>query len=415
MNEVPSIKWYARGFINKEFSWFILSRILFISGLRMTPVLLGWRLYEITGSKLSLGVLGLSEVIPAIALALPAGVRVDKSNKHKLLSTCMALYFILMLGLLVVTSSWVEKQTSTYFAECGIYALVFGTGIVRAYSGAAFNSFLAQLVPAASLVKAASLNSMIWLIAAVVGPALAGVLMGYTNITVGFVLSCSLIAIAFFLFQRIKAKPISWQHGNTKTWEGVKEGLGFVFKQKALLGAMSLDMFAVLFGGAMALLPVFANDILFVGPQSLGWLYAATYLGNFIAIAWLTTKPLRNKQGKTLLMVVAGFGCCILVFALSKNFWLSFAALFVSGLFDGVSVIIRSTIVQLFVPDHMRGRVSSVNSIFINSSNELGQFESGVAATLMGTVPSVLFGGSMTLLVAFFTWWKAPGLRKFEY
>jgi MFS family permease len=163
------------------------------------------------------------------------------------------------------------------------------------------------------------------------------------------------------------------------------------------------------------LLPVFAKDILHTGPQGLGWLMAATYLGNFVAIAWLTSKPLKNKQGKILLYMVAGFGLCILVFAFSKNFWLSFAALFISGLFDGVSVIIRGTIVQLFVPDEMRGRVSAVNSIFVNSSNELGQFESGVAASIMGTVPSVIFGGSMTLLITIYTWFKAPSLRKFEY
>ena len=174
-------------------------------------------------------------------------------------------------------------------------------------------------------------------------------------------------------------------------------------------------MFAVLFGGAAGLLPVFAIDILDIGPQSLGWLVSATYIGNFIAIAWLIKKPLKNKQGKTLLYCVAGFGICILVFALSENFWLSFAALLASGLFDGVSVIIRGTIMQLFVPDEMRGRVSAVNSIFINSSNELGQFESGVAASLLGTVPSVIFGGCMTLLVTIITWIKAPGLRKFEY
>ena len=174
-------------------------------------------------------------------------------------------------------------------------------------------------------------------------------------------------------------------------------------------------MFAVLFGGAVALLPVFAKDILNTGPEGLGWLMAATYLGNFVAIFWLTQRPLKNKQGRTLLYTVAGFGACILIFAISKNFWLSFAALFISGLFDGVSVIIRGTIVQLFVPDEMRGRVSAVNSIFVNSSNELGQFESGVAASVMGTVPSVIFGGCMTLLVTIVTWFKAPKLRKFEY
>ena len=400
--------------INSEFTWFIIARILFIAGLRMTPVLLGWRLYEITGSKLALGILGLSEVIPAILLALPAGVKVDKSNKHRLLSVCMLLYFIIMAGLLIVTSKWMQENYSRAVIEWSIYLLVAATGAVRAFTGSAFNAFLAQLVPAESLVKAVSVNSMVWLVAAVAGPAIAGVLMGYTNITIAFIPVCVLVGIAFLLFQKIKPKPVSWQ-GSSKTWDGVKEGLQFVFRQKALLGAMSLDMFAVLFGGAIALLPAFANDILHVGPQGLGWLVAATYLGNFMAIAWLTSHPLKGKQGKSLLYVVAGFGLCILVFAVSKNFWLSFAALFVSGLFDGVSVIIRGTIVQLFVPDEMRGRVSSVNSIFINSSNELGQFESGVAATAMGMVPSVIFGGCMTLLVVIITWFKAPGLRKFEY
>lgn len=401
--------------INHEFTWYIAARLLFIAGLRMSPVLLGWKLYEVTGSKLALGVLGLSEVIPAIAFALPAGVRVDKSNKHRLISICIAMYLLLMMGLLLVTSGWFAKTASAKIIEWSIYLLVFGTGVVRAFSASAFNAFMAQLVSSESLVRAVSLNSMTWLIAAVTGPAIAGLLLGYTNITVAFSITCAAIFISLLLFQLIKPKPVSWQPADTKTWDGIKEGLRFVFNQKALLGAMSLDMFAVLFGGATALLPVFAKDILHVGPQGLGWLMSATYLGNFIAIAWLTWRPLKSKHGRILLYVVAGFGLCILLFAISKNFWLSFAALFASGLFDGVSVIIRGTIVQLFVPDEMRGRVSSVNSIFINSSNELGQFESGVAATLLGTVPSVIFGGCMTLLVTIITWVKAPALRKFEY
>ena len=410
--------------INNEFSWFIIARFLFIAGLRMTPVLLGWKLYEVTGSKLSIGILGLSEVIPAVLLALPAGVKVDRSNKQRLISICMALYFLMMTGLLLVTSQWftaevssLGKTSSQRIIQWLIYGLVFCTGAIRAYSSPAINAFLAQLVPQESLVRAISINSMTWLVAAVTGPALAGLLLGYTNITIAFSITCTSIFIAVILFQLIKPKPVSWQPGKTTTVEGMIEGLQFVFhkNQRALLSAISVDMFAVLFGGAVGILPVFAVDILKIGPEKLGWLYAATYLGNFIAIALLISKPLKKKQGTTLLYMVAGFGICILVFAISKNFWLSFAALFVSGLFDGVSVIIRGTIVQLFVPDEMRGRVSSVNSIFVNSSNELGQFESGVAASVMGTVPSVIFGGCMTLLVSVVTWIKAPTLRKFEY
>ncbi|MBC7851766.1 MAG: MFS transporter [Chitinophagaceae bacterium] len=401
--------------INKEFTLFLAGRILFIAGLRMTPVLLGWKLYEITGSKFALGMLGLSEVIPAMLLALPAGVRIDRSNKRKLISTCMAIYFFLMLMLLFATSSYALTKFDNNTITWIIFGLVGCTGAVRAYNSPAMNAFVAQLVPQRSLVRAVSVNSMAWLSAAVAGPALGGLLLGYTNITVSFIVVCSFIAVGYIAFRFIKSKPISWNAVNTKKWDGMKEGLQFVFSQKALLGAMSLDMFAVLFGGAIALLPVFAKDVLAVGPQGLGWLIAASYMGNFVAIAVLTYKPLKKRQGRLLFYMVGGFGLCILVFALSQNYVLSFIALFASGLFDGVSVIIRGTILQLIVPDNMRGRVSSVNSIFINSSNELGQFESGVAASMLGTVPSVIFGGCMTLLVTGITWLKSPGLRKFEY
>jgi len=402
-------------FINKEFAWFVWARIIFIAGIRMTPVLLGWKLYEITGSKLSLGILGLSEVIPAILLALPAGVKVDQSNKQRLISVCIFLYLLLMLLMLLVTSNFFILRVPTPAVEWCIYLLVFATGAVRAYSSPAFNAFLAQLVKQEELVRAASINSMAWLIAAVAGPAIGGLLLGYTNITIAFIIVSSLVFISLLMMQNVGQKPITYDPGKTKTWDSVKEGLQFVMQQKALLGSMTLDMFAVLFGGAVALLPVFAKDILHIGPQGLGWLMSATYLGNFVAIALLTWKPMKRAQGKKLFYVVAGFGICIIVFALSKSFMLSFAALFISGLFDGVSVIIRGTVLQLFVPNEMRGRVSSVSSIFINSSNELGQFESGVAASIMGTVPSVVFGGCMTLLVVIVTWFKAPSLRKLNY
>ena len=212
--------------INKEFTLFIVARILFIAGLRMTPVLLGWRLYEITGSKLALGMLGLSEVIPAIALALPAGVRVDKSNKQRLLTICMTLYLLLMMALALITSEWMRSHYTTQVIEWSIYFIMAATGAVRAYSGAGFNAFLAQLVPADALVKAASINSMIWLTAAVAGPALAGLLMGYTNITIAFIPVLGLNLIAILLFMQIAPKPISWQ-GGSRTWEGVLEGVRF--------------------------------------------------------------------------------------------------------------------------------------------------------------------------------------------
>lgn len=199
------------------------------------------------------------------------------------------------------------------------------------------------------------------------------------------------------------------------TWQSVKEGINYVFKTKEIFGAMTLDLFAVLFGGAVALVPVFAKDILHIGPVGFGWLNAAADIGSIITVTILTIRPLQKKQGRTLFFAVGGFGLCILLFAFSTAFWLSFFALLLSGCMDGVSVIIRTTILQLRTPAELRGRVMSVNSMFINSSNELGQFESGVMAKLMGIVPSVIFGGSMTIAVAIFTWFKAPSLRKMEY
>lgn len=205
------------------------------------------------------------------------------------------------------------------------------------------------------------------------------------------------------------------QTGEKNTWESVKEGLRFVFKTKEILGAFTLDMFAVLFGGAVAMVPVYAKDILKIGPQGFGWLNAAIDMGAIFIIVLLTIFPMKKAQGKKLMLAVAGFGICIILFAVSQWFFLSFAALLIAGMLDGVSVVVRGTVMQLKTPDHMRGRVSSVGSMFINSSNELGQFESGVAARMMGVVPSVVFGGCMTLVVVIFTWFKAPNLRKFEY
>ena len=205
------------------------------------------------------------------------------------------------------------------------------------------------------------------------------------------------------------------QSGEKKTWESVKEGLRFVFKTKEILAAFSLDMFAVFFGGAVAMVPVYAKDILKIGPQGFGWLNAAIDIGAIFIIVLLTIFPMKKAQGKKLMIAVAGFGLCIILFALSKWFFLSFAALLIAGMLDGISVVVRGTVMQLKTPDHMRGRVSSVGSMFINSSNELGQFESGMAARLMGVTPSVVFGGCMTLVVVIIAWFKAPALRKFEY
>ncbi|HUZ61966.1 MAG TPA: MFS transporter, partial [Hanamia sp.] len=246
-------------------------------------------------------------------------------------------------------------------------------------------------------------------------------LLNYSNILVKLILSQSLITIsgliliAFFFLFKIKPKPASNIKGMVRTWESVKEGIRFVYKTKELFSSLSLDLFAVLFGGAVALIPIYARDILKVGSEGFGILNGASDMGSILIVIILTLFPAKRKQGKKLLLAVGGFGICIIVFGISKIFFLSFGALLVSGMLDGISVVVRGTITQLKTPDNMRGRVMSVNSMFVNSSNELGQFESGVTAKLMGIVTSVIFGGGMTLLVVIFTWFKSPTLRKMEY
>ena len=277
------------------------------------------------------------------------------------------------------------------------------------------HSIIGLMVPRDHLQNATTWSQGSWLSASVIGHAAGGVLIAALGIhNTLLVIVCLVIGGLSFMFQ-IKPKPALNEPGEKKTWESVKEGLRFVRDTKQVLGALILDLFAVLFGGAVAMIPVYAKDILKVGAEGFGWLNAASDIGSIIIIITLTFYPLRKQQGKKLLFAVAGFGVCIITFAVSKSFWISFVALLLSGVLDGISVVVRGTILQLNTPNHMRGRVMSVNSMFINSSNELGQFESGVAAKLMGVIPSVVFGGTMTILVVIATWFKAPKLRKMEY
>jgi MFS family permease len=399
----------------KEFRFYITQRFFFIMALRMIGTVIGWKMYLLTRSPLALGLLGLAEVIPAVTMALYAGHVVDKSDKRKLLLRAIVFYLLIAAVLLLLTLDNTEKNWGKTIVINCIYAAIFFTGLIRAFSGPASSAIIAQLVPKEILPNAATWSSSVWLGASVIGHATAGFLIEWVGVTTTFIVIVVYIAIAGIVFSLVSSKPIAHTKKDQAAWDSVKEGLRYVFKTKELLGAISLDLFAVLFGGAVAMVPVFAVDILKTGAIGLGWLNAASDIGSIIIIVTLTFFPLKKKQGMVLLYVVAGFGISIILFGLSKYFWLSFAALLTGGLLDGISVVIRSTILQLKTPDHMRGRVSSVNSMFINSSNELGQFESGLAAKLMGVVPSVVFGGCMTLLVVIITWVKAPSLRKLEY
>lgn len=398
-----------------EYRNLMAGRFLFIMGLRMMGTLVGWWVYNLTNDPFAIGLIGLSEVIPAVTMALYAGHIIDLSEKRKLLLTGVVLYLAAVLVLLLLSTDYTSAHLSNHNITLCIYFIIFCTGIVRAFTGPTFSVLVAYIVPKQLLQNATTWSQGTWLSASVTGHAIGGFLIAGFGITGALISITFLVIISSFFLIRLKQKPALNKRGEQKTWDSVKEGLKFVFKTKELLGALSLDLFAVLFGGAVAMVPVFARDILKVGLEGFGFLNAASDMGSICIIILLTLFPLRHKQGRILLFAVAAFGLCIIVFGLSKWFWLSFAALFVGGLVDGISVVIRGTITQLKTPDNMRGRVMSVNSMFINSSNELGQFESGVAAKLMGVVPSVVFGGCMTIAVVVATWFKAPALRKMEY
>ena len=398
-----------------EYRNLMMGRFLFIMGLRMMGTLVGWWVYELTNEPFAIGLIGLSEVIPAVSLSLYAGHVIDISEKRKLLLRGVALYFSCALLLLGLSTHYTTTQISNHWIAFSIYVIIFLTGIFRAFTGPAFGTMVASIVPKDILQNATTWNQGIWLSASVIGHAMVGFLIAGVGNTLSLSIISLLVLIGFGFMYQLKPKPPLNEPGEKKTLDSVKEGLRFVFSTKEILGALSLDLFAVLFGGAVAMIPVFAKDILKVGPVGFGWLNAASDMGSIFIIIILTLFPMRKRQGKKLLLAVGGFGVCIVVFALSKIFWISFAVLLLSGILDGISVVVRGTILQLKTPAHMRGRVMSVNSMFINSSNEFGQFESGVAAKLLGVIPSVVFGGCMTLLVVAATWIKAPSLRKMEY
>jgi len=398
-----------------EFRNLVIGRFLFIMGLRMMSTLVGWWIYNLTNAPLAIGIVGLSEFVPAVSFALYAGHVIDLSEKRKMMLTGVSLYGLAALLLLVLSSHIGSNHLHPHAIALLIYLIIFGTGVVRSFTGPIFNVLLAQVVPKRLLQNATTWNQGAYLSASVTGHALGGFLIAGLGNTGTLTVVVILVFAAFTVLFTLKPKPPVHERGEKKTWDSVKEGLVFVYKTKELLGALSLDLFAVLFGGAVAMVPVYARDILKVGAQGFGFLNGASDLGSICIVTLLTLFPLKRKQGKKLLYAVGGFGLCIIVFGISKLFWLSFAVLVISGMLDGVSVVTRGTITQLKTPDHMRGRVMSVNSMFINSSNELGQFESGIMARLLGVVTSVVFGGCMTILVVVTTWFKAPSLRKMEY
>ncbi|WP_409965789.1 Enterobactin exporter EntS [Mycovorax composti] len=399
-----------------EYRNLMIGRFTFVMAMRMITTVVGWWIYQLTKDPLAIGLIGLSEVIPALSLALYSGHRVDIKDKRKLILQGISGYFMAALVLFSLSTETVQEFLHTRHITWFIYGVFFFTGMLRSFVGPCFTAMIATIVPKNLLQNATTWNQGMWLSASVTGHAVGGFLIALVGISNTLIVICGLISLSLIFLFQLKPKPPLVLHGAEKaTWESIKEGLAFVFQTKALLAAMALDMFAVLFGGAVAMIPVFASDILKVGPKGFGWLNAATDIGAIIIVVILTLWPMKKAQGKKMLLAVAGFGTCIILFGLSKWFWLSFAVLVVAGILDGISVVVRGTVIQLLTPDHMRGRVSSVSGMFVLSSNELGQFESGVMSRLLGVIPSVIVGGCMTVAVVITTWFKAPSLRKFEY
>jgi MFS family permease len=398
----------------KEFNVFLMMRFAMVFAWSMQFVIIEWEVYSLTKNPLSLGIIGLMEIIPAVGMALFAGHIVDQKEKKGLLLKCILGFSLVSLGLFIITLPNIQNQLSLTSTLYVMYALVFVGGLVRSFISPTIFSLFSLIVPKKIYPNASTWSSSTWQLASMFGPTVAGFSIGIIGVHWSMCLVFGFSILAVLLLSQISKKPILNPKIGEPIFESLKEGVRFVFKNKTILGSISLDMFAVLFGGAMALLPIFAQDILKVGSEGFGILRAAPAVGSVITMIFSAYISLNRKAGIKLLFAIFMFGICIIVFGLSKLFWVSVLALFLSGIFDGVSVVIRNTILQLHTPDNMRGRVSSVNSIFVGSSNELGAFESGITAKLMGTITAVVFGGIMTLITVTTTAIVLPNFRKLD-
>lgn len=376
----------------RNFRIFIFARLFFTLGVNMQGTLLAWYLYEITRDAFFLGLTGLAEIVPFVITLFPGGAFADRFRRQRIMLFSMAAFGIINLCL------YLYAGTNPGIGEVWpIYLLISFTGVARGFLSPAQNALLGQLAERSQLARAATWNSAVFQSGQVMGPALGGVFYGWLGPQVSFLCVALLIGIALLFVSALNGIPKPESSGPVESLgTRIQSGIQFVSAHKLLFPAMLLDMVAVLFGGAVAVLPLFADQILHTGPEGLGWLRAAPAIGSVLSSAFLLRFPPEKNAGTRMLVAVAGFGLCNLLFALSGNFVLSLSLLFLGGIFDSYSMVIRGALLQLCTPDAMKGRVSAVNSIFIGSSNELGAFESGAAARLMGLVPSVIFGSMIT-------------------
>lgn len=396
-----------------DYRRFLAMRVATTLAIQIMSVSVGYFVYDLTGDPLMLGLIGLTEAVPAIFISLWAGHLADKYNRRHILIGCITLMLCCTTTLFLMAYNR-EYLTNTALLG-GIYSVIFTTGIARGFFSPANFAFLPQLVDRKTLPNAISWNSSSWEVASMTGLGMGGLLYGFAGVSGAFATMTCLCVLALVFLLGIASRPVPPADLSAPALARIREGLRFVANNQVILWAIALDLFAVLFGGAVALLPVYAKDILQVGPQGLGILRAAMSLGAITMAIYLAHRPLGRNAGTLMLYCVAGFGLCIIGFGVSKWFWLSFLFLYLCGVMDEVSVYVRASLIQHLTPDHLKGRVSSVNSIFITSSNEIGAFESGFTAKLLGTVPAVVVGGLMTMVVVAVTWWKAPKLRTLDF
>ncbi len=396
----------------KEFFHFLFARLFFVLGLRMITTIVIYQMFHLANTYM-VGIAGLSEFVPAVIAALYAGHYIDRHNKKNILVWSYVFYMCCGLSLALLSMPYFQVAAQVKIPM--ILAIVFCTGVIRSFAGPSANSMIAAIVPRIQLPKAISLNSSTWLISSITGHATGGLLIALAGISNAYFTTAALIFIAGLFALQLNPKPPTNKINDEPMLTAIKKGFSFVFNNKNLLGVMSLDLFAVLFGGAVAFIPEVAEKVLHTGPIGYGFLNAAMDIGSLISVAILLWFPMKQKQGMKMLLAVAGFGICIIIFGISEVYWLSFMALAVAGCFDGISVVVRGTIAQLNTPDELRGRVASINLIFINSSNELGQFESGITSRWFGSLPAIVFGGAMSIVVVAGTWMKFPKLKKLEY
>lgn len=413
-SDIPSKNDPYASLRSREFQFYLVIRFAIVFALNMQFAVVEWRVYELSHDPFSLGLMGLAEVIPSVGLALFAGHIVDKMEKRGMLLKCIIGYLFISIALFALTWKPVTQHITDHTALIGIYILVFIGGIVRAFVSPSTFTLMALLVPREQYANAATWSSSAWQIGAIMGPALGGFFIHWFGVHGAMFAVVLVFLLPLFSTLQIKPKPVYYHPKDGDVFKSLGEGMRFVWNTKVVLGAMALDMFAVLFGGAVSMLPAFAKDILHVGSDGYGMLRAAPAIGSTITMFILAYFPLKKKPGIKLLAAVFVFGLCMIVFGLSTSFYLSIFALFLSGVVDGVSVITRQTILQLKTPDEMRGRVAAVSSMFVGSSNELGAFESGFAARALGLVASVVAGGCVTLGVVVTTYIISPAMRKLD-